>query len=243
MLIRCIRAERMKLRHSRMWLILMLLPVISLLIGCANYAANQAILDKGWYSLWTQASLFYGQFFLPVLIAILCAFMWRLEHVNKNWNAVMTAPVGAAHLFFAKLIMTSVLTFSVQAFFGLLYYIAGVAMGLSLQMPVEIIGWIAGGWVASITVNAVQLLLSMRIRSFAVPIGISVCAVFAGLGLYVAKAGMLFPYSLLTIGMSALSQESLSPAQMQQFFIMNLFFIVLVSGLAIHRLRSVDVVA
>ena len=58
-------AEWLKLRHSRIGIVLAVLPVISLLIGCANYALNREVLTNGWYSLWTQVSLFYGPFSSP----------------------------------------------------------------------------------------------------------------------------------------------------------------------------------
>lgn len=243
MLMRCIRAERLKLRHSRMWLILVVLPLLAVLIGCANYYMNQSALQHEWYSLWTQVSLFYGEFFLPVLIAICCAYVCRLEHLNKNWNMVLSAPVTASQIFMSKLVIVSMLILTVQLFFTVLYMISGLLMGLHFQLPPEIIGWILRGWVASITISAIQLLLSMRIRSFAVPIGISVCAVFFGLGMYVMKLGMYFPYSLLTIGMGVLSQNSLTAGDTLLFFIMNSLFILLISVVAIRWLRNSDVAA
>ena len=122
MLKRCISAEWIKLRHSNIWIILMILPVISVLIGGANFFMNQGVLTKGWYSLWSQVGLFYGEFFFPILIAICCAYMWRLEHHNKNWNMIMTAPVPAVSIFLAKLIVLAVLLFFVQIFLFLRYF-------------------------------------------------------------------------------------------------------------------------
>ncbi|GAA0398348.1 ABC transporter permease [Paenibacillus motobuensis] len=243
MLIRCIRAEQLKLRHSRMWLILVALPVLAVLIGCANFYLNQSALQNEWYSLWTQVSLFYGEFFLPVLIAICCAYVCRLEHLNKNWNMVMSAPSSAAHIFISKLVIISILILTVQLLFLALYGTAGILLGLGQHFPPETLGWITRGWVAATMIGAIQLLLSMRIRSFAVPIGISVCAVFIGLGMYVMKIGLYFPYSLLTIGMGVLSQESLTAADTLQFFLMNSLFILLTSAIAIRWLKNSDVAA
>ncbi|MFD0710438.1 ABC transporter permease [Paenibacillus sp. GCM10027626] len=243
MLTRCIRAEWLKLRRTRMWLILFILPLIGVMIGSVNYYFNQQALQNGWYSLWTQVCLFYGEFFLPVLIAICCAFVCRLEHVNKNWNAVMTAPLPVSFVFIAKLVVVTLLLLVVHLFFTALYAGAGLLFGLSFPLPGEIAGWVARGWLASITIAAIQLWLSLRIRSFAVPIGISICAVFVGLGMYVAKAGMFFPYSLLTIGMGALSQEPLSASESGLFVVMNVIFLFIVSVAAIRKLKSTDVIA
>lgn len=241
MLRRCISAEWDKLRHSHIWMILVILPVISVLIGSANYYMNQGVLKNEWYSLWSQVGLFYGEFFFPILIAICCAYMWRLEHLNKNWNMIMTVPISMTSIFLSKLIVVGLLLIFVQGFFFLLYYFGGRLIGLNSVLPKEIPGWLLRGWIAAISISAMQLALSMRIPSFAVPIGIGLCAVFLGLGMYVADLGLIFPHSLLTIGMGVLSQKSISSRESLLFFIMNLIYIAAISAGAIHQVRKSDV--
>ncbi|NQX70667.1 ABC transporter permease [Paenibacillus alba] len=238
---RTVSAEWLKLRRSRLAFVLSALPILSLLIGCANYYFNQTVLQNEWYSLWTQVSLFYGEFFLPVLIAICCAYVCRLEHMNNNWNAVLTSPKSIASVFLAKLVVVSGLIAMVQTFFIVLYVCAGLTLGLSFSPPVELFGWVVRGWIASVAISAVQLMLSLRIRSFSAPIGITLCGVFVGLGFYVSKLGMFFPYSLLTIGMGVLSQESLSVAENSLFLATTALFTIVFSGWAIRRLRRADV--
>ncbi|HHV12724.1 MAG TPA: ABC transporter permease subunit [Clostridiales bacterium] len=243
MLRHCISAEWMKLRHSYIWIILMILPVISVLIGSANFYMNQGVLTKEWYSLWSQVGLFYGEFFFPVLIAICCAYMWRLEHHNKNWNMIMTAPVSTNSIFLSKLIVVGILMIFVQIIFFILYFLGGKLAGITGGLPGELLGWLLRGWIAALTIGALQLALSMRIRSFAAPIGIGLCAVFIGLGMYVIHLGLFFPHSLLTTGMGVLSQTSLSSGENLLFIIMNLLYIVVISTGAIYRMRKSDVVA
>ncbi|WP_178019755.1 ABC transporter permease [uncultured Paenibacillus sp.] len=242
MLKRCILGEWMKLRHSRIWMILLPLPVMSVLIGCANFYMNRAALQSEWYSLWSQVSLFYGEFFFPILIAICCAYMCRLEHFNKNWNMVMTAPVPTGCIFLAKLAVVGILLVLTQGFFFLLYFCGGKLMGLSSALPMELPGWLFRGWVAALAISAFQLALSVRVRSFATPIGIGLCASFLGLGMYVLHLGMLFPHALLTIGMGVLSQTGLASAGNHLlFFTMCLMYIAIISLAAIHRMRKSDV--
>jgi hypothetical protein len=240
---RSISAEWLKLRHSRIGLVLLVLPIISLLIGCANFYFNQSVLQNGWYSLWTQASLFYGEFFLPILIAICCSYVCRLEHLNRNWNLVLTSPISIASVFYAKLIVVSLLILFAQALFMGLYWLAGTLFSIPEPFPVETIGWVMRGWYASISICALQLGLSLRIRSFATPIGMSLCAVFVGLGMYIAKMGLLFPFSLLTIGMSVLNQDKLSGIQNILFWLLNLVFIIVFASMSIHRLKNKDMVS
>lgn len=238
---RCISAELLKLRHSRIGLVLAILPIVSLLIGCANFYFNQGVLQNGWYSLWTQVSLFYGEFFLPILIAICAAYVCRLEHLNRNWNMVLTSPVSVASIVLAKLIVLSMLILFAQALFMTFYWVAGNLFSLPGPFPVETIGWAIRGWFASLSISALQLGLSMRIRSFATPIGISLCAVFIGLGMYIVKLGLFFPFSLLTIGMSVLNQDQLTGTQNILFWVVNIVFILIFASMPIRRLKKNDI--
>lgn len=235
-----ISAELLKLRHSRIGLVLAILPIVSLLIGCANFYFNQGVLQNGWYSLWTQVSLFYGEFFLPILIAICAAYVCRLEHLNRNWNMVLTSPVSVASIVLAKWMVVSLLILFAQTLFMLFYWLAGTLFSLPGPFPVETIGWAIRGWYASLSISALQLGLSMRIRSFATPIGISLCAVFIGLGMYIVKLGLFFPFSLLTIGMSVLNQDKLTGTQNILFWVVNIVFILIFASKPIRRLKKND---
>src|SRR5690606_30349209 len=123
------------------WLVLMTLPVLSILIGSANYALNQEVLRKEWYSLWSQVSLFYGEFFLPVLIAIACSHLCRLEHANKSWRNLLTAPIAVSRIYLSKLAVLAWHMLLVQVVFFFLYLCAGKLLSLSAPPPKEILGW------------------------------------------------------------------------------------------------------
>jgi hypothetical protein len=122
-----------------------------------------------------------------------------------------------------------------------MYWAAGQLFSIPGSFPMETVVWSLRGWFASISIAALQLGLSIRIRSFATPIGISLCAVFMGLGMYVLKIGMLFPYSLLTIGMGVLSQKGLTPLENIIFLLMNSLFILLFATWSIRRLKYKDI--
>lgn len=244
MLRRSLTAEWLKLRHSRLWMILIILPLISVFIGSANYYLNQGVLTKEWYSLWSQVGLFYGEFFFPILIAICCSYLWRLEHMNHNWNMIMTAPVTVASIYLSKLMIIGLLLGFVQGILFLLYYAAGHLLGLPRDLPEELFGWLLRGWIAGLTIGTLQLALSMRLRSFAVPVGMGLCATFLGLAMYVMDLGLFFPHSLLTIGMGVLNQSGLSSYREHVLFLLvNLFYMIIISLLAIRWLSKKDVVA
>ncbi len=115
MLLRCIRAENRKLHASPIWFMFFILPIISAGYGTFNYLQNLEILRDGWYSLWTQHTLFYSLFFFPCMVAVYAAYLWRLEHIGHNWNLIMAEPVPPFYLFLAKLLVVTKLVLLTQA--------------------------------------------------------------------------------------------------------------------------------
>ena len=107
MLLRCILSELMKCRRNPVWLAFMILPLFPAVLGTFNYLGNIEVLQNGWYSLWTQHTLFSAFFFLPAQLSVFCAWQWRLEHTGHNWNRFMTVPVDIECLYLAKLIVAA----------------------------------------------------------------------------------------------------------------------------------------
>lgn len=243
MLMRAIRAERMKLRRSPVWLAFLILPVLPAFMGTFNYLQNMEILQKEWYSLWTQHTLFTCYFFMPSLIGIYCSYLLRLEHTNHNWNSVMTAPVPAHLIYLAKLISASSMVVLTQAWIGILFIISGKLAGLNSVLPEALPVWLICGALGAITICSLQLLISMVIRSFAVPVGISVIGGIAGLAAMAKGLGVWFPYSLMCLGMRANRPDGLMACSLSQFIINNLLFISIFSMLSVLWLKKRDVFA
>lgn len=203
MLIRVLKAEMIKMRHSPVWLAFLLIPIIPAFMGTFNYLNNLGVLENAWYSLWTQHTIFACYFFLPVLIGIYASYLFRLEHANHNWNAVMTAPVPITPIFMAKLMMGGLRVVLTQLWIGLLFIISGFLAGLAGPIPPELPVWLLFGALGGMVVCALQLCLSLVIRSFAVPVGIALMGGIAGLALLSQGYGLYFPYALITLGMRA----------------------------------------
>ena len=53
MILRVLRAERIKYRRAPVWLAVVILPLFPAVLGTANYLANLEVLQQQWYSLWT----------------------------------------------------------------------------------------------------------------------------------------------------------------------------------------------
>ena len=80
MLENCILCEKMKLRRSPMWIAFVLFPIVPAALGTGNYLNNLTLLKSEWFSLWTQETLFYSNFFFAPLIAVYCGYLWRIEN-------------------------------------------------------------------------------------------------------------------------------------------------------------------
>lgn len=208
MLKRCIIAENLKLHASPVWVMFFILPVISAGYGTFNYLQNTAILTNGWYSLWTQHTLFYSLFFFPAMVAVYAAYLWRLEHRGHNWNLIMAAPVPQFYLFLAKFAVVVKMVLLTQCFTYALYLACGKLFAhLEGWPPAQTFYYLMRGVAGGLAVVALQLLLSMLIRSFAVPVFISL---FGGVsGMLAASQGMSYfwPYALMQAGMNSNKAE------------------------------------
>lgn len=203
MVLRCLRAELMKCRRAPVWLAFLVLPLFPAVLGTFNYLGNLEVLDAGWYSLWTQHTLFASMFFLPAQFGVFCAWQWRLEHADHNWNAALTAPVPVRALYLGKLLLDVGVSALAMALIGLLFLLSGRLAGISAPLPPELPGWLAFGALGCTAVCAVQLYLSLAIRAFAPPVAIALVGGIFGLLLTSQGFGAAFPYSLLCLGMRA----------------------------------------
>lgn len=244
MLFRCIQAENKKLRRSAIWFACFLLPVIPAVYGTFNYAQNTGVLTMGWYSLWTQFTLFYALLFYAPLIALYAAYLWRLEHLDHNWNVFMAAPVPVHDLFFGKLVIILKVTLITQLWLYALFVLCGKFLSLPGMPDAQILLWALRGTLAGIAVGSLQLLLSMQIRSFAAPVGIALLGSIVGfLAANGSRLGQYFPYALMIRGMNANAETDVLGQGLAAFLLVSLCYFILFSGLSIFLLKNRDVKA
>lgn len=243
MLFICIRTEFLKLKKSFVWLACFIIPIIPAIMGTANYMANLSILTGQWYALWTQHTLFYACFFFPPLISVYCAYLWRVENFGHNRNVLMTAPVPLSCIFLGKLTVTFLVTVITQLWMFLLFTVSGSLIGLPGLPPLQILGWCLRAALGGLVCAAAMLLLSMCIRSFALPIGLSLVLAIIGF-LFSAKGwGLYYPFSLISVGMNANTYDDRLAGSMLPFFSVCILYLILFSGAAIWLLRTQDVKA
>ena len=90
-------------------------------------------------------------------------------------------------------------------------------------------------------IAALQLLISMIVRSFAAPIAIAVVGSISGLIAANSKYGLYYPYSLMMLGMNANKSDDMLSGNNLSFFLFCFFYLVLFCCIAIFLLKHQDV--
>ncbi|NMF04678.1 ABC transporter permease [Clostridium beijerinckii] len=238
MFLRTLKAEQIKLYRSPIWIAFFIIPCISAFMGTFNYLSNKEILTEEWYSLWTQHTIFYCYFCLPALIGVYCAYLCRLENMNNNWNSILTSPVRISSIYFSKFLTAMKMLFFTQIFVGILFYISGKFAGFTTPIPSEMFLWLLQGLCAGSTIVSIQLALSLIIRSFAVPIGISLLGGIIGMAFSAKGLGLYFPYSLFSIGMCANNPSSNMGYSITSFMISCILFVIIFSKIGILKINN-----
>lgn len=241
MLIRCIRTENKKLKHSILWLACLAIPLIPAVMGTFNYLGNLEILTPGWHNLWTQETIFYANFFGAPLVVLCCAYLWRLEHRNHNWNALMTAPVPVWATVLAKFAVAFRFFLITQLWVGILFLASGKCIGMEGPAPVEIILQLLRGTLAGAAVAAVQLFLSMAIPSFTLPVILAFVGSIGSVYVTAKDLGFLSPYALLMLGMNANGRENMLEGRLFPFLAATAGFTLLFGLLSIIWLKKKDI--
>lgn len=243
MLLTCIKSEQLKIRHSFIWIAFVLTPLIPAFMGTQNYLNNLGVLQSQWFSLWTQETLFYSNFFFAPLIAIYCSYLWRMENQNKNRHMLLTAPVPARDIFLGKLSAIIKITVFTQLWIFVLFIVSGKLVHLPGLPPMQTLAYIVRGLLGGVTIASLQLLISMILRSFAAPIAIAVLGSITGLLAANSSYGLFYPYSLMMLGMNANKTEDMLSGSGVTFVLSSLFYLIAFCGIAIYLLKHQDVKA
>lgn len=205
-LLDALSSELLKLRRSAAWVVVLVLPLLSVITGTVNFVMNAGVLDSEWDSYWGQVTLFYGLIFASVGIAVLASAVWRMEHLG-NWPRLMSGPTSTWSIVAAKLGALAVLVSAMQAALFAFAWVAGVVFaGMPALIPVKFAVGAAVAAVAGLSVAALHSLISMLARSFAAPVGLSALGCVAAIGLLLGGApktvSALVPYALMTQALS-----------------------------------------
>lgn len=175
---RMLAAEARKVK----WIVVMLL--IAADIGASFMLASQSVRTQteyfapDWNTLYFQAVLFHGMFFLPLFAGLFAAFLCAYEHKNGAWKQILTLPYPRRSIFLAKFRLLALLLGGVQLLFLLGYLLCGKLIQVEGAVPWEaVLGGIAAGWAACLPLAMLQLGLSVRMKSFGAALLVSISMV------------------------------------------------------------------
>ena len=238
MIVKAIICERMKCRGTLIWPAFLLIPVIPILLGAGNYLSNLALLKSGWYSYWTQVTLFYATFFFAPLIGAYCAFLWRYENFNSCRNTLFACPVSYHTIYLSKFILVCAISGLTQIWFALLFFASGKVIGLPGLPPGDLCFWMIRGLAGAFVIAALQFLVATEIRSFATPIAVGLAGGVTGLIAANTKAGLLWPYSQMLLGMNSNKSEDVLWQNTVLFFVICAVYLLGVSLTGIGRIKN-----
>lgn len=228
MLFKTIRAERMKLKRAPIWIAFVILPVIPAILGTLNYLNNLNLLTKEWFSLWTQHTLFTAYFFLPIMLGVYCAYIMYEEESGHNWNKLLTMPVERSTVFIAKTATAGVMVALSLLWTGALFIVSGKIAGIRAPIPWgSLARWCGFGLLGGTVMAAMQLIVSLAIRNFALPVAVSLAGAISGLLFESKGLGHIWPYALMAYGMQSNGPQQMPENGYTQFILISAAYLVL----------------
>lgn len=180
-------------------------------------------------------------FFFHAMVAVYAAYLWRLEHLGYNWNIIMASPVKTRDLFAAKFVVVAKLALLTHGFVFLLYTFCGkIFAHLSGWPPIEL-PFFLRGVLGALAVIAVQLVLSMLIRSFALPVFLALIGGISGIFVSSKGPALLWPYSLMQAGMNANKSKDVLAGGYGLFIAGCVIWLIVIFILADVLLKKKDV--
>lgn len=237
MIEKAIICERMKCKGTLIWPAFLLIPVIPILLGAGNYLSNLAILKSSWYSYWTQVTLFYATFFFAPLIGAYCAFLWRYENFNSCRNTLFACPVPYHTIYLSKFILVCAISGMTQIWFALLFLASGKIIGLPGLPPADLCFWMIRGLAGAFVIASLQFLIAAEIQNFATPIAVGLVGGVTGMIAANTKAGLLWPYSQMLLGMNSNKSEDVLGQNALLFFVICAFYLLALSLIGIERIK------
>lgn len=203
--IKAFRLERIKGRHTRIWLIMMLtawlLPLMIFVFTLVLEQDPDIYTNKvqtSWFDQVYKAVSAFGMIFLPMAVVLLSAQVNSVEHKNHTWQLIETQPLPKWSIFMAKylrvllqILLVLVLFFSGQYMvYAVLYkllHIEGQYYSLAVDWKTTVaymVNMFAGVW----SFTALMFVLHINIKMTNL---LSTCAIVSILGYTMVK--VFFP--------------------------------------------------
>lgn len=191
MFLNLVQSELLKMRKTYVWLLLFVSPLLAFVVGLASVQLDEATND--WITPLTIMTPVHTILFLPLLIGVFTSFICRYEHKDGGWKQLLSLPVQRTHVYMSKYFLVMVMIAANQILFMLGWVLVGLLSGITDPFPAgTMVKSLVGGWIATLPLAALMLLVSMAWSSFAAPLALNV--VFTLPNILVANSETYAPY-------------------------------------------------
>ncbi|KKO52334.1 ABC transporter permease [Paenibacillus sp. DMB20] len=235
-------SEWLKLSRSRIWLQVLLSPVLALAIGILSGNPGSQL---PWHVLVGTMASMHALLFLPILTGVFGAMVCRYEHLGGGWKQLLVTPVSRGAVYCAKLSVVAVLMGAVQLLFLGAVFAAGWHHGVQAPVPWEMIATsLLGGWAACLPLAALQLFVSTAWSSFAAPLALNV--IFTIPNMLIANSqtyGPYYPWTQPLLAMAPSTENDfgafLVPFETLMLVVIGGFLLFFVSGMIYFQRKEV----
>lgn len=208
--VHALRGEWLKRRRSAAtWMVLIgagFIPAIILSVRLARHAGLPTLHATAdfWIRLWSSAWESCAIFFLPMGLVLATSLIVQIEFRNNTWKQVHALPIGAATIYFSKLLIVLLLLAQFLLVFNVgLWAVAALPAWLvpGVDMPAASIPWRAflrddiGYAIGGLPIVGLQYAIALRHRNVMVPVGIGFLLWVGTLGMLSTRWGSLSPYA------------------------------------------------
>ncbi|GIO84799.1 permease [Paenibacillus faecis] len=230
--------ERLKLKRSKLWLLHFIGPLLGVFLAYINFFKNYDLFmqpgDNEWLEAWTQVALFMGPFVLPIMVGIYAAVVCRSEHIGGGWKQLLALPIKHSEIFLGKFVTVVKMVIFTMLILFIFFVGFGYIKGMEGSLPIfTIIGFVIRGILACFPLILLQLIISIRAKTFGIPLAVSIVFTLPAIIVASTPLGQIYPW---TQPMLAMSPEDESP--IQSYFLFYTLVIGTFIGLLIYGLRS-----
>ncbi|MDD6038937.1 MAG: hypothetical protein PUD20_09120 [bacterium] len=119
-----------------------------------------------------------------------------------------------------------------------MFFISGKIIHLPGLMPITFFFWLFRGWIGSIGIISLSLLISTIVKNFATPILIAFGGSILSLGMLSGSGKYFWPYALMMLGMNANASTNSMQGDYVLFFGMSILYFIVFTGCSIKYLKN-----
>ncbi|MEE8578223.1 MAG: ABC transporter permease [candidate division Zixibacteria bacterium] len=199
------KIELIKLKRTLALWMAVLAPAVVLMFQIVSWLRNVDSFKDGldpWMIFHENVGAMWGIFMLPLFTALITALIYQLDFANNGWLRLYTMPIRRWVIPTAKIavVMTVILlataVMTVGSLFGVLF-VDLVKPALVIDEPVPYLALLKVSsilFVSSLSMIAIQNIISFRFSAISVPLGVGIGGVFVAIFAASAKYGYLFPW-------------------------------------------------